>query len=121
MGAGIAGATVARQLAEAAVDVQLWDPNGPGSGASRISASLLHGRLLGDQTADADFRVNAFHYSNNFLKAYSSFKQCGVLQINGSNMSTDKMLRIKKAYPYSDDWLQLLDRKEIEELSLIHI
>ena len=121
LGAGIAGATVARQLAEAAVDVQLWDPNGPGFGASRISASLLHGRLLGDQTADADFRVNAFHYSNNFLKAYSSFKQCGVLQINGSNMSTDKMLRIKKAYPYSDDWLQLLDRKEIEEVSGVKV
>ena len=102
LGAGIAGATVARHLAEAAVNVHIWDPNGPGSGASRISASLLHGRLLGDQTAEADFRVNAFHYSNNFLKSYSNFDQCGVLQINGSNMSTHKMLKIKKAYPYSN-------------------
>ena len=31
------------------------------------------------------------------------------------------MLRIKKAYPYSDDWLQLLDRKEIEEVSGVRV
>ncbi|MFL2526833.1 MAG: tRNA (5-methylaminomethyl-2-thiouridine)(34)-methyltransferase MnmD [Candidatus Azotimanducaceae bacterium] len=121
LGAGIAGATVARHLAEAAINVHIWDPNGSGSGASRISASLLHGRLLGDQTADADFRVNAFHYSNNFLKSYSNFNQCGVLQINGSNMSTDKMLKIKKAYPSSNGWLQLLNQKEIEDFSGVKV
>jgi len=36
-------------------------------------------------------------------------------------MSTDKMLKIKKAYPSSNGWLQLLNQKEIEDVSGVKV
>ena len=109
LGAGIAGSTLARNLAENGVAVNVWDPHGIATGASRISASLLHGRLLGDQSNDADFRAKAFHYSVNYLRQHQSFQQTGVLQLTGPNMDHGKMARIKQSYPDSDEWLHIMN------------
>ena len=112
LGAGIAGSTLARNLADNGVAVNVWDPNGIATGASRISTSLLHGRLLGDQSNDADFRAKAFHYSHNYLQQYRSFQKTGVLQLPGPNMDHRKMVKIKQSYPNSDEWLQVKNQHE---------
>lgn len=117
LGAGIAGTSLARHLAEVGIIVRVWDPNGVATGASKISASLLHGRLLGDESLDADFRAKAFHYSHNYLQQNQSFQKTGVLQLTGPNIDRDKMIRIKKSYPDSEEWLQILNRREARALT----
>ena len=121
LGAGIAGSTLARHLADSGIQVKIWDPHGVASGASRISASLLHGRLLGDQSYDADFRAKAFHYSHNYLHQIQSFEKTGVLQLIGPNMNQEKMTRIKQAYSDSDDWLQAMNHDQASSLTQVPI
>ena len=62
LGAGIAGASVARQLAELGVRVTVYDASGVATGGSKMSVSALHARLLGDESPAAEFRARAFHH-----------------------------------------------------------
>ena len=117
LGAGIAGSTIAQHLAQQGLKVDITDPAGIARGASRIKTSLLHGRLIGDQTSNADFRVGAYHYSKDYLKKFKGFKKTGILQITGPNMSLEKMKRIQDKYNGSGEWLQLINEKRFEALS----
>ena len=63
LGAGIAGAWAARQLADLGLLVNVYDPVGIASGGSKMHVSALHGRLLGDETPGAEFRARAYHHA----------------------------------------------------------
>ena len=120
-GAGIAGASVARHLAERDVDVQVYDPLGVGGGASGIHTAVLHPRLLGDGSASADFRAAAFHYASNYLQRFNGFDTTGVIQLQGPNLNERKLQRICNAFGVGthaqDFWLQRLDATGVHDLS----
>ena len=63
LGGGIAGASVARQLADMGIAVRVFDPAGIATGGSKMNVSALHARLLGDQSPAAEFRARAFHHA----------------------------------------------------------
>ncbi len=120
-GAGIAGASVARHLAEAGVSVSVYDPAGIASGASAIDATIVHARLLGDQSPDADLRCAAFHYGSNFLKRFSGWHPDGVMQLQGPNLDQQKLLRISRAYAAQSHeqtpWIQHLNARETSQIA----
>ncbi len=120
-GAGIAGATVARHLAEWDVDVQVYDPQGIAGGASGIHTAVLHPRLLGDGSASAELRAAAFHYASNYLQRFNGFGTTGVVQLQGPNLNERKLQRICSAFgvgnPEQDFWLQRLDPSAARNLS----
>jgi tRNA 5-methylaminomethyl-2-thiouridine biosynthesis bifunctional protein len=108
-GAGIAGAWIAATLANHGIRVHVYDPLGPAAGASKMTATVLHGRLLGDGSPQASLRANAFHHAQAAYADLSSFSQSGVLQLSGPNLDARKMERIAARY-HADapdhGWLQ---------------
>ena len=101
-GAGMAGAFTARHLAEAGVNVKVFDPNGIAQGASSMSATVLHSRLLADGSANADLRSSAFHYASTYLQRFTSFDSTGVMWVQGPNLDAAKLQRISAAYQATD-------------------
>ncbi|MYE85531.1 MAG: FAD-dependent oxidoreductase, partial [Gammaproteobacteria bacterium] len=98
-GAGIAGASIARHLAEQGIAVVVFDPAASiASGASGLPAALLHPRLLGDGSPSAAWRVHAYAYSQALVGRFPGFLESGVLQAQGPNLGAEKMRRIASAY-----------------------
>ena len=97
-GAGIGGAAVARHLAEAQIDVTVFDPASRQPRGSDIRHAVLHARLLGDGSTDADLRVTAYHYGTQFLHRFEAVRKTGALQIQGPNLDAHKLQRIVCAY-----------------------
>ncbi|MCY4344221.1 MAG: tRNA (5-methylaminomethyl-2-thiouridine)(34)-methyltransferase MnmD [Gammaproteobacteria bacterium] len=98
-GAGIAGASIARHLADEGIAVEVFDPAASiAAGASGIAAALLHPRLLGDGSLSAAWRVHAYAYSQAWVRRFPGFLESGVLQAGGPNLGAEKMQRIASAY-----------------------
>jgi tRNA 5-methylaminomethyl-2-thiouridine biosynthesis bifunctional protein len=118
-GAGMAGAFTARHLADAGVEVTVFDPNGIAGGASVMPATVLHSRLLGDGSANADLRCAAFHYAVNYLQRFGAFQPTGVTWIQGPNLNDAKLQRISAAYQATDadqqGWIQHLSAAQASE------
>ena len=98
-GAGIAGASAARALAEQGVTVSVFDTAASvASGASSVPAMLLHPRLLGEESPHAAWRIHAYAYSRAWARRFPGFIECGVLQSRGPNLDRDKMRRIASVH-----------------------
>ena len=87
LGAGIAGASVARQLAELGLNVNVYDPCGVASGGSKMDVSALHARLLGDESPAAEFRARAFHHAQSIHTNYTAFRRTGHCSWHSTNKS----------------------------------
>ena len=120
-GAGIAGASTSRHLAELGVHVTVYDPAGIAGGASGIHTAVLHGRLLGDRSPTADLRCSAFHYASNYLRRFEGYAATGALQLQGPNLNARKLERICRAYgadePHQQFWLQRLNAAQASKHS----
>ena len=78
IGAGIGGCMMARHLAEENMTVRIFDPQGIAQsrvdqGASKITHALMHARLLGNQTPDAQLRCQGFHYRHKLYPGYAGY------------------------------------------------
>jgi tRNA 5-methylaminomethyl-2-thiouridine biosynthesis bifunctional protein len=119
-GAGIAGCSVARALADQDIDVQLFDPGGVAGGGSRMQASALHCRLLGDLSATAEFRARAYHHARPLLTAHAASQPIGAVQLAITAKEVDKQRRIAAVYATAQNaWLRFLDAQSVlDELGL---
>ena len=106
-GAGIAGTSLARSLAERGIAVTLVEPLGKvASGASRIPAAVLHGRLRDDGSPDAAWQAMSYHYSHRRLENYRGFNATGARQISGANSSPERLAALLARYGESGDWIE---------------
>ena len=96
-GAGIAGAMVARHLADEGLTCTVVDPRGIASGASAMRHTLMHGRLLGDRSVEAKLRSHAFNYASAYVSRWLGAPE-GAYQIQGPNMTQKKMAKIADVY-----------------------
>ena len=113
LGAGLAGTSVARSLAEKGVNIALIDNAGGATSVSRASsvpAAVLHGRLLAGTSPEARLRAHAFAYSAERLKGLPGTRQTGALQVPGPNASANRLRRIAAALP--TEMARLLDGRE---------
>lgn len=109
-GAGIAGCTVARELANLGVEVQLFDPHGIASGGSKMQASALHCRLLGDLSGGGEFRARAYHHARYEMSKYTSTRTLSAVQLALAEDEVRKQQRLHAVYAHPrDPWLKLLD------------
>lgn len=97
-GAGIAGAMVAHHIANQGIDTLVVDPGGIAAGASAMHHTLLHARLLGDNSHTANLRAHAFHYATAYVEQFMNKPPSGVLQIQGPNLDEAKLRRIAACY-----------------------
>ncbi|MDD9997842.1 MAG: tRNA (5-methylaminomethyl-2-thiouridine)(34)-methyltransferase MnmD [Rhodospirillaceae bacterium] len=116
-GAGIAGASIARHLAERGIAVSVYDPAPAiASGASGIPAMLLHPRLLGDRSRAAAWRAHAYAYSQAWASRFPGFVESGVVQGCGPNLDRGKLQRIAAAHAGSG-MVRRLERSEASAVS----
>ena len=119
-GAGLAGAVVARHFADQGQPVQVLDPEWtPDPQPTAIDKVVLHARLLGDGSRNADHRATAFHYASAYLQDH--LLDAGVIQTMGPNLDVKKLHRISDRYaaasPSQSQWLQLLQAPEAQALT----
>ncbi|MDH3640825.1 MAG: tRNA (5-methylaminomethyl-2-thiouridine)(34)-methyltransferase MnmD [Gammaproteobacteria bacterium] len=117
VGAGLAGASAARHLAERGVRVSVFEaaPT-PAAGASGIPATVLHPRLLADGSTQAALRCHAYlysdPYSNALLPDSGKASPAGALQMPGKTASATRLEQIAARYSPSGDWITLLTPAE---------
>jgi len=119
-GAGIAGATMARHLADAGLLVEVFDPAGIATGGSRIRQAVMHPRLLGDQSATAAYRVSAYHYARGYLKNFDGYRTTGVLLLEPDNPKDAHFEKIVTSYAIESDlqdWVRRCDHEDVSRLT----
>ncbi|MGA1370442.1 MAG: tRNA (5-methylaminomethyl-2-thiouridine)(34)-methyltransferase MnmD [Pseudomonadales bacterium] len=134
LGAGLAGASVARQLAERGVAVTLYDqrlggevfemmrqpalqsatvPPAQEAAGSTLPATVLHGRLLADASSLGAFRAYAYLHAAAFARGFAGFHATGVLQTLPSARDNDfdtedaRLRTIAACWAPDDDWLRV--------------
>ena len=122
-GAGLAGASAARQLAEAGIAVRVFDAAAGAVGndvpqpGSSLEATVLHARLLADGSAAAALRCHSFLFAVSFLARFPEIRRTGVLQLPGANQSVDRLEAIANAYQPSGAWLKLVNTATARDLA----
>lgn len=121
LGAGIAGASVARHCADAGMSVTVSDPAGVAGGASGIAAAVLHARLLADGSPAAAWRAAAFHYASHWLAGREGVTSNGVLQLPGGSVTPARLELIGRTWGAHlvghEHWLRNVSADEASELA----
>ena len=113
-GAGIAGCSIARLVAEQNISVKVFDPSGIATKASRAKTAIGHVRLLGDGSGSADFRSRALYFSQQFLKNLSCSETREAIQPAFNEKELNRILLVASAYHDSEasrNLLHFLDNK----------
>jgi tRNA 5-methylaminomethyl-2-thiouridine biosynthesis bifunctional protein len=120
IGAGIAGASVARHLADAGIPVVVSERQAIASGASAIPATVMHGRLLPEQNANGLLRAHAYLYARAFCERFAAepgLKRASALQVPSDSYPTKRLAAVAEAFAASGDWLRLLDADQATAVS----
>ena len=100
IGAGIAGTSTARALADKGIAVAVGDAGeGIAGGASGIPAAVSHPRLSHVASTLASFRMHAFAFAAHRCRAQPGVRTTGALQLPGPDDDADRLLRIMQATP----------------------
>ena len=123
-GAGIAGASTARHLAELGMSVSVYDPvlssGKPATqGASHIPHTVLHSRLLAGAEPAADLRQAAFHYTAPWQRRFTGVRDTGALQLQGPNLDEKRLERLCESFgadaPDQAWWIQRLSPHRVAQ------
>ncbi|TDO96438.1 bifunctional tRNA (5-methylaminomethyl-2-thiouridine)(34)-methyltransferase MnmD/FAD-dependent 5-carboxymethylaminomethyl-2-thiouridine(34) oxidoreductase MnmC [Marinomonas balearica] len=115
VGAGIAGATTARALAEQGLKVQVWEASDRiANGASGNIQGMLYPKLANQDTPVNRYYLASYLYANRYYHHYQNqsndessysiwWNQCGLLQKPKNTQEADKLSKIieKRLYPES--------------------
>ncbi len=118
VGAGLAGCSVARALAERNVAVTVHD-DAVAHGASAIPGAVLHARLLGDGSAAASLRAHAYAYATWFYSGCGGLTSTGALQLPGPNTPAERLHALRHVLP--SDWVEAVSPREATDLAGIDI
>lgn len=118
VGAGLAGCSVARALAERGVAVKVHDA-AIAHGASAIPGAVLHARLLSDGSAAASLRAHAYAYAAWFYSGCGGFTSTGALQLPGPNTGAERLHALGEVLP--PEWVERMSPRDATELAGIDI
>lgn len=118
IGAGIAGCTTARLLANDGYEVVMFEQSKSiATGGSGNPVAMVYPRLSGNNFA-SQFALSAFAFSVNFYKslglAEDTFQQCGLLQLGFDNKNLARIQKVANAFP---DQTQLIDAEQASQLA----
>lgn len=118
VGAGLAGCSVARALAERDVAVTVHD-DAVAHGASAIPGAVMHARLLSDGSAAASLRAHAYAYATWFYSGCEGVTSTGALQLPGPNTGAERLRALGQVLP--SDWVERVSPREASDLAGIDI
>lgn len=120
IGAGIAGASIARQFAEAGYPVEVLDrADGPASGASGNPFGLVMPRLDAADTAHARLLIHSYFYALDFYQLFAgdAIDRVDVRQLPTSEREQTRFQKLLDDPPISEEWF---GRGEGEAPVLLH-
>lgn len=115
IGAGIAGASAARHLAEAGVSVKVFDREAVAAGASAIPATVMHGRLLANKEPEGLLRAHAYLYARAYCASFhnhqpsDALNSTSVLQVPSETYPIGRLEAVAEQYSTGGNWLSLAD------------
>lgn len=123
IGAGIAGASVARALAERGFEVQVLEAAAaPARGASGIPATVMHPRLHHDGSDAAELRALAYAHALAATRALArnpanGLVRSGALQIASANFPAERLAAVAQRYGSTGLGVELVDERAARALA----
>lgn len=123
IGAGLAGATVARALAERGMKVDVYERSAqPATGGSGNPQGALYAKLPAVPTAASRVHANGLQFTVNQLKALNLNDQqhadlCGVLQLAISGKDQKLQQKLIEANNYPESLIKPLSAEEASDLA----
>lgn len=126
IGAGIAGATTARALAERGYQVTVIDRNGIAQGGSGNPQGGLYVKLAAsDQAIHTDFYLAAYLFALPYMKHYLGagdgsspyWQQCGVLQLAYDDKEAQRQKKFANSRSLPEALVRLVDQQQASEIA----
>lgn len=115
LGAGIAGACAAHAFTRRGVEVCVFDPAGPGAGASGNPLGLVMPRLDAADTPVARFLIDAYLHARGFYSGLPGVFETDVRQEARGERETERFARL-----LADPPLELADLEALAGGALLH-
>jgi len=119
IGAGIAGCTLARNLAERGHPVTLVDTHGPGAGASGNAQGALYVKLGVEFNDQTELALTSLTFAQRFYGNWRGqyWHPTGLLQLAHSPQEEDRQARFLQRNDYPRDILQPVNPEQASALS----
>jgi tRNA 5-methylaminomethyl-2-thiouridine biosynthesis bifunctional protein len=122
-GAGIAGATVARELVSQGIPVRVMEAaNEPATGASSIPATVMHPRLHHDGSDPAELKAVAYAHAVAATRGMAAdggygLRRTGALQIPSPNFPAERLAAVAERYGRTGLGVELVEERAARELA----
>ena len=126
IGAGIAGCSSARALAERGWQVRLLDAEAhPAGGASGNPQGALFTQLSLSDTAHAEFTLHSFLFALRYYTALlpedgQAFSRCGLLQLYGHEEQA-KLDKLRMRFAHTPALVQFIEAEQAAELASVKV
>ncbi len=123
VGAGIAGASIARELASSGIAVRVAEAeNAPARGASSIPATVMHPRLHHDGSDPAELKAIAYAHAIAATRSLiedpaTGIQRSGALQIPSPNFPAERLAAVADRYAQTGLGVALVDERSARELA----
>lgn len=119
IGAGIAGCTLARNLAERGVPVTLIDSVGPGAGASGNAQGAMYVKLGVEFNDQTELALSSLLFAQRFYQSWRGryWHPTGLLQLAQSDQEADRQRRFLERNGYPRDILFPVTTDQASELA----
>ncbi len=121
VGAGIAGAAVARELAGRGIHVRVAEAaDKPATGASSIPATVMHPRLHHDGSDTAELKAIAYAHAIAATRAFpedAGLRRTGALQIPSANFTPERLAAVADRYAGSGLGVELVSEQDARALA----
>lgn len=118
IGAGIAGCTLARNLAERGQAVTLVDSEGPGAAASGNAQGALYVKLGVEFNDQTELALSALTFAQRYYQRFGgdAWHATGLLQLGYDDKETSRQARFLERNDYPTEILQPVSREQAAEL-----
>lgn len=119
IGAGIAGCTLARNLAERGIPVTLIDSAGPGAGASGNAQGAMYVKLGVEFNDQTELALSSLLFAQRYYQSWQGtyWHPTGLLQLAQGDQEADRQRRFLERNRYPRDILYPVTREEASQLA----
>ena len=115
VGAGIAGCSVSRALAQRNLNVKLYDKTGIAQLASSNTQAIQHPRLSAVPNINSLYRIHSYAHSEATTRPFNAHRTRGAIQVADENLGIERIQQV--ADFFEDDWCNFLHTVETKQIT----